>query len=84
MTLLVDRVHQNAIDYPNEIALTLNDKHVSYYQLDILIQEATHKCDALGLQTNDKVALVLPNIIETVVLFYALNALGISVVMCHP
>jgi len=84
MSLLVDRIQKNAMDYPNEIALTLNDKHISYRQLDQLIVEATHKCDALGLQSNDKVALVLPNIIETVVLFYALNALGITVVMCHP
>lgn len=84
MTLLVNRVHQNAIDYPNEIALTLNEKHISYHQLDQLIQQATHKCISLGLHANDKVALVLPNIIETVVLFYALNALGITLVMCHP
>lgn len=84
MNLLVDRVHQNAIDFPNDIALTLNERHVSYCELDKLIQQAAHKCVALGLQSNDKVALILPNIIETVVLFYALNALGITIVMCHP
>ncbi len=84
MSLLLDQVHFNAINYPNEIALTLNGNSLRYDELDQLIHEAIHKCDALGLHPNDRVALVLPNIVETVVLFYALNALGITVVMCHP
>jgi len=84
MTLMVDRLQYNADHYPNEIALTLNGKHISYHQLMTMIKETIQKCDALGLHRNDRVALILPNIVETVVLFYALNAMGITLVMMHP
>ena len=84
MTLLYDRIHFNATTYPNEIALTINSTHLTYHQLDKQIQQVIHKCDTLGLHSKDCVGLILPNIVETVVLFYALNALGITIVMMHP
>lgn len=77
-------VLQTATLYPQERALTQNRRHMTYGQLDAQIQKAQMKCIALGLKSGDKVALVLPNLVESVVLFYALNALGITVVMLHP
>ncbi len=84
MTLMSERIKANAVNYPNEIALSLNGKHLSFSNLQIEIDLAVYKCRALNLKSNDRVALVLPNLIETVVLFYALNTMGISVLMLHP
>ncbi len=84
MPSMSDRVNSIATQYPDEIALSINDQHFSYAWLIIAIEQAKQKCLGLGLRSGDKVALVLPNIAETVVLFYALNALGITVVMLHP
>lgn len=84
MPLMSEWVLQTANHYPEDIALTQNHRHLSYAQLETQIQNAQKKCMALGLKSGDKVALILPNVVECVVLFYALNALGITVVMLHP
>lgn len=84
MPSMTELVFSIGRQYPNEIALTLNGKHLTYACLMADIETAKRKCLTLGLKSKDKVALVLPNIIETVVLFYALNDLGVSIVMMHP
>lgn len=84
MPSMSDRVISIATQYPHEIALSINDQHFTYEWLIKAIDKAKQKCLRLGLRSGDRVALVLPNISECVVLFYALNALGITVVMLHP
>lgn len=84
MALMSDRIKENTLYSPDEIALSLNGKHLSFSSLQSEIDLAIPKCIALNLKSGDRVALVLPNLIETVVLFYALNTMGISVVMLHP
>lgn len=84
MPSMSDHVRSTAQTYPDEIALTQNGVHLTYGTLLKEIDAATGKLKALGLKSQDKVALALPNLKETVVLFYALNALGITVVMLHP
>ena len=84
MPSMSDKVIAMALTYPNEIALTQNGTHWTYGELVEDIETAKAKLKALGLNSQDKVALALPNLKETVVLFYALNALDITVVMCHP
>ncbi len=84
MPSMTDHILSIGNQYPDEIALTLNGKHQTYGQLITEIENAKKKCLALGLKSGDVAALVLPNVTETVVLFYALNALGIKIVMMHP
>lgn len=70
--------------HPHEIALSCNNKHMSYESLFEHIEIATYKCLHANIKPNDKVALLLPNIFECVILLYALNQLGCTVVMLHP
>jgi long-chain acyl-CoA synthetase len=84
MLSMIDRIRVNIQSYPDNIALTLNQTNITYHQLGLLIDEAIGKCQALNINSEHPVALVLPNMIETVVLFYALNHLGVTIVMCHP
>jgi len=63
MALMSERIKANAVAYPNEIALTLNGKNLTYSQLQTEIDVAIHKCSSFNLKRNDSVALVLPNLI---------------------
>lgn len=81
---MTNNLRKIASKHPHEIALSLHGKHVSYNQLITKIDEAKNKCLHANIKPNDKVAIMLPNIIESVVLFYALNDLSITIVMLHP
>lgn len=84
MPLISERVFHIAKSYPDEIALTQNGRHWTYGTLSQAIHKAQRKLRSLGLKSGDKIALVLPNMTESVVLFYAANALGLTIVMLHP
>ena len=70
--------------YPREIATVLNGKTCTYGQLYRHIANAVTALKTMNLRPGQRVALALPNLQETIVLFYALNAMGMSVVMVHP
>jgi len=84
MPSMTDRIFSIGTQYPKEIALTLNRKNTTYALLMAEIEHAKTKRLSLGLKSENISALVLPNITENVVLFYALNALGVRIVMMHP
>jgi len=79
-----DKLRKVALKYPNQIALSLHGKHLTYKQLISKIDETKYKCLHANIQPYDKVAIMLPNIFESVFLFYALNELSVTVVMLHP
>lgn len=81
---MFDQMHQKAQEYPDSIALSLNDKHLTYKQLLQEIEEAKTKFIQFNINQQDKVALLLPNIMEHVILFYALNQMKITTVLLHP
>ena len=70
---MYEKLKVAAQSYPSTRALTLNGKHITFKQLLENIDRTFYKCINLGIQPHDKVALVLPNIFESVFLLYALN-----------
>ncbi len=81
---MYEKLKVAAQSYPSTRALTLNGKHITFKQLLENIDRTFYKCINLGIQPHDKVALILPNIFESVYLLYALNKLNVTVVMIHP
>lgn len=84
MNTCASRLLAMADQYPHEIATVLNGKALTYGTLKQHIAKAVHHLHQMGLQPGQRVGLALANLNETIVLFYALNAMGISVVMLHP
>ena len=84
MNTCASRLLATATAYPNEIATRLNGKTVTYGELNLRIAKAVTALKAMNLRPGQRVALALANLNETIVLFYALNAMGIAVVMVHP
>ena len=61
---------------PHGIALICGEERLSYADLDALVGEATGGLGALGVGKGDRVAMVLGNSIEFVVVLFAAARLG--------
>lgn len=70
--------------YTDEIALTLGDSSVSYSELKAKVMLFSDKLRAVGIKKGDVVTIALPNIIESIVAFYGVNACGGIANMVHP
>lgn len=84
MITLAEVIFKKAHEIPDDIALTLFDQHISYKKLTETIDQLRVQCAAIKINQQATVVLILPNITETVTLFYACNALGARVVFIHP
>jgi long-chain acyl-CoA synthetase len=75
---------RTAKDYPDNVALILMGKKISYRQLDEYVNRFANALAGLGVGKGDKVALVLPNMPQIVIATYAIWRLGGVVVMNNP
>ena len=65
---------------PDATAVVCGDVRLSWRAFDERVQRVVHALRALGVRTGDAVALVLPNCIELVELYWAAARSGIVVV----
>lgn len=82
--IMFEQIQAKAQKQPYALALSVNNQHINYATLIKRIEKAKAMCITQGIRPHDKVALMLPNIIENVVLFYALNQLKATIIMMHP
>ncbi len=61
---------------PHGLALICGEERVSYSELDALVGQAAGALSALGVEKGDRVAIVLGNSIEFVVMLFAAARLG--------
>lgn len=69
---------------PQEEALSFLNARMSFSQLEQEIDDCARGLLAMGFKAGDAFAICLPNIPETVILFYAVNRLGGICNMIHP
>lgn len=81
MYALVDRICK---ERPLEEALSFLGGHMTFQQLEKEIDDCSRGLLAMGFKEGDVFAICLPNIPETVILFYAINRLGGICNMIHP
>jgi len=81
---MYDIVHDMALLRPSEEALSFLNARMSFRALDRAIDDCAKGLIQMGFKKGDVVAICLPNIPETVVLFYAVNRLGGVSNMIHP
>ncbi|MBW2557257.1 MAG: AMP-binding protein [Deltaproteobacteria bacterium] len=62
--------------YPDRISIIYKDKTVSYAQLDRAVSAFGNRLKALGVAKGDKVAMMLPNIPEFIISYFAILRLG--------
>ncbi|MDD5722617.1 MAG: AMP-binding protein [Syntrophales bacterium] len=62
--------------YPDRVALIYEDTSVSYSELDRGVNSFGNRLKALGVTKGDKVAIMLPNIPEFIISYFAILKLG--------
>ncbi len=70
--------------YPDNAALIMMGKTISYRRLDVEVDRFAAALSELGIRKGDKVAIVLPNMPQMVIATYALFRLGAVAVMNNP
>lgn len=79
-TTLADLVADVAQTDGERTALVFQDRAISYADLDAMIERAADRLAAFGIQQEERVALLLPNVPQFVVAYYAVARLGAIVV----
>ena len=81
---IFDYFYEYASSHQKDIAINYYNKTITYGKLLKKIDNASFALNAMGVKKMDIVTLLLPNIPEAVVLFYALNKIGAVSNMVHP
>ncbi|NMB65949.1 MAG: AMP-binding protein, partial [Spirochaetes bacterium] len=71
-------------EFPHNTALIFEGYRVSYAELFIMVKKFASFLDSIGVKKGDVVAILLPNMIQTVVAYYATISIGGIVAMCNP
>ncbi len=79
-----DALFESARKYPQQVALTFQDKDTTYAKLVPQIRQAEKAFRAIGIKEGDVVTVCMPNMPQTVVCLYAINAIGAVASMIHP
>ncbi len=80
---LRDMLEYTCSRYPDRTSLIYNEKNISYAELDRAVNAFGNRLKMLGIAKGDKVALMLPNIPEFIISYFALLKLGAVAVTIH-
>lgn len=81
---VVDFLERSASRFPNNPAVTLKGKTLTYRELKNQVDRFATGLTKLGVKKDTKVALWMPNIPQMVISYYAVLKLGAQVVMTNP
>lgn len=77
-------LHRAAERFPERACTIFHDRMITYRQMEQLTNQLAVALQGLGLQQGDRVGLLLPNIPQFVLAFYAVLKAGGVVVACNP
>ena len=81
---LSESLTRTANRFPDKCALVMMGKKITFRELDGLVNRFANALADLGIKKGDRVALILPNMPQTVIASYAVFRLGGVVVMNNP
>lgn len=81
---VAEALSRTAQRFPNRPALLFQGTSISYKDLDELVSRFASALTAIGVKPGDKVALLLPNLVQAVVAIYGSFRAGATVVMNNP
>lgn len=79
-----DAVLKNAVETPEQEALSFMGVKISYGLLGEKIRETARAFWGLGVRRGARVTLCMPNVPQTVYCLYALNEIGAEASLIHP
>lgn len=81
---LSDALSRTAKRFPNNTALYFQNNTITFKQLDDMVSRFASALYALGVKPGDKVAFLLPNLVQTVAGMYGAFRAGAIAVMNNP
>lgn len=72
----VDMLKNSVTRYPDKAAVIFLDRVVTYTELDQLSDQLAISLKGMGVEKGDRVATMLPNCVQHVIAFYAIQKLG--------
>lgn len=81
---LFEFLDQAAERWPGRTALVFRNNRISYKKLKILSEVAAANLRARGVRPGDKVAIMLPNLPQTIIAYWGVLRAGAVVVMTNP
>ncbi|MCX8125441.1 MAG: long-chain fatty acid--CoA ligase, partial [Spirochaetes bacterium] len=83
-TPLHKMLERSVNEFPYNTALIFEGYRVSYTELFVMVKKFAAFLNSIGVKKGDVVAILLPNMIQTVVAYYATISIGGIVAMCNP
>ena len=83
MIFLGDYLLRNAAEYPDRIAVIQDDRALTYRELNTECSCLANSLRDLGLSSGDRLAVLMRNSIEWLLIFYACQKLGVGVTLVH-
>jgi len=81
---MFDMVKAAAEKYPHYAAYDFIGNRVSYASFVKKVEKCAKALSALGVREDDRVTICLPNIPQSIIMFYAINVVGAVANMVHP
>ncbi|MDY6842762.1 MAG: class I adenylate-forming enzyme family protein [Thermodesulfobacteriota bacterium] len=73
-------LRETAQKFPEKVCITFHEEHITFSQLDIMVDTLVHGLKRLGVERGDRVVSLLPNCCEFVILYFATLRAGAIVV----
>lgn len=73
-------LQESARLYPHKTAVICGDQRLSYAELNAAANQVANALRSLGIRPGDKVAMMLPNVPQFPIIYYAILKLGATVV----
>ncbi len=81
---MLDAVEEIAQKHPDKIAYDFMGMKADYKTFLSQVHRCARALSALGIRENQQVTVCMPNCPQTLILFYAINAVGAVASMIHP
>ncbi len=75
---------RSAKNHPNTVALNYMGRKITYSELDRMVNQFARALTALGVKEGDKVAMILPNLPQTIIADMATYRIGAVVAQNNP
>ncbi len=75
---------KSAREHPNTLACLFENKKITYSQLQVMAEKLAANLAEQGVKPGDRVAIMLPNLPQTMIAFWGVLKAGACVVMTNP
>ncbi|MDO0823720.1 MULTISPECIES: long-chain-fatty-acid--CoA ligase [Desulfosporosinus] len=81
---LMGMLKQTKLKFPDNLALIFGGKKLTYSEMDVLIERMAKMLVLRGIKKGDRISIFMPNSVNWVISFFAIQRIGAVVVQTNP